>query len=230
MIRRFTLPLKTTHCTAHEQDRLLKLALRGEQDALNRLFSYHMPQLYFRALRILGRPQDAEDALQDGLLSAVSHLKDFEGRSQFSTWLSRIVVNSALMQLRKCRPQSAILSTDQESNGGESGLANEVADFRPNPEDIYAHRERVYLLERKFKKLPKLGCSALQLRFFAGMSVRDAAAVLGVPLGTFKSSVRRALVKLKADLKPSGGIRSGVLALARGGGASPTGRSKGADK
>jgi RNA polymerase sigma-70 factor (ECF subfamily) len=187
--------VKPGHCTAQERDRLLQLALSGEQEALNRLLEYHMPRLYLTALRILGTRQDAEDALQDGLLAAVSHLKDFKQRSQFSTWLTRIVINSALIKLRPGRRQP-MMSIDQEPDG-DACLANEVIDLRPNPEQMYIQAERFYILQRKLQGLPALGCSALRLRLFEGMSIQHAADLLGVPQATFKSALYRARVTIR---------------------------------
>ena len=76
-------------------------ARASDGEALGRLFAPHLRHLYRSAFRIAGKPEDADDALQDGLLLALRNLKQFENRSQFSTWLTRIVVNAALMQRRK---------------------------------------------------------------------------------------------------------------------------------
>jgi RNA polymerase sigma-70 factor (ECF subfamily) len=75
-----------------------------------------MPDLYRVALRVLGTHQDAEDAVQNGLLAAWRNLKRFEGRSQFSTWLTRLVINAALQELRRIRAH-VITSLGGESNG-----------------------------------------------------------------------------------------------------------------
>jgi RNA polymerase sigma-70 factor (ECF subfamily) len=73
------------------------------------------------AFPILGNSDDTEDALQDGLLSAFRHLSGFKGRSQFSTWLTRIVVNAALMQIRRRRPE-AMTSIDQKLDRDDEPL------------------------------------------------------------------------------------------------------------
>src|SRR3989475_3304608 len=85
---------------SHPQDdeSLIRGALRGDPDALETLFARNNTALYQTALRLLGNPEDAKDALQEGLLSAYRNLRRFEGRSQFSTWLMRIVINAALMR------------------------------------------------------------------------------------------------------------------------------------
>ena len=89
---------------------------------------------YKRALRFLGNASDAEDAVQDALLSAYRHLGQFRGQAQLSTWLMTIVTNSALMQLR--RRHNGYFSLDQEQ--GEEGLtfSERLPDSKPSPEEI----------------------------------------------------------------------------------------------
>ena len=82
------------------EERLIRAGQRGEVQALNTLFRRHHQSLFHSALGVMGNPEDAEDALQDGLLSAFRNLKSFEGRSHFSTWLTRIVINAAFMRRR----------------------------------------------------------------------------------------------------------------------------------
>ena len=91
-----------------EEARLIRRAMRGDSSALDSLFARHNRALYQTALRLLGNAEDAEDALQEGLLAAYRNLPRFEGRSQFSTWLTRIVINAALMRLRSKRARPAI--------------------------------------------------------------------------------------------------------------------------
>ena len=90
------------------EEKLIRAGQRGDQQAVETLFRrYHRP-LFQTALRVLGNTEDAEDALQDGLLSAYRNLKRFEGRSQFSTWLTRIVINAALMRRRSAKARPAV--------------------------------------------------------------------------------------------------------------------------
>jgi RNA polymerase sigma-70 factor (ECF subfamily) len=188
--------LKTGFETNKEGGRLLRLALDGDQEALDRLFASYMRPLYQVALRVLRSPQDAEDALQDGLLSALRHLKDFEGRSQFSTWLTSIVINAALMRLRKTRGQSAA-SIDEEPLGGDDRpIAAKIADPRPNPEELYTQEEHLRILEKGLQSLPPAYRRALWLRDVQGMSTREAAEALGLPVGSLKSHLHRGRVRV----------------------------------
>src|SRR5258708_3178978 len=86
----------------------------GGEGGVEALFRRYQRPLFQTGLRVLGNTEDAEDALQDGLLSAYRNLKRFEGRSQFSTWLTRIVINAALMRRRSAKARPAV-SLDRKS-------------------------------------------------------------------------------------------------------------------
>src|SRR3989454_12575929 len=118
------------------EELLIRKGLRGDEEALETLFTRHKRTLFQTALRLLGNAEDAEDALQDGLLSAYRNLKRFEGRSQFSTWLTRIVINAALMRRRSAKARPAI-SLPETPRGDEMPAPERFAADRPN------HREGV---------------------------------------------------------------------------------------
>src|SRR3974390_3088595 len=126
--------------TQFSEQKLIRAGQRGDAQAIEALFRRYQRQLFQTALRVLGNAEDAEDALQDGLLSAYRNLPRFEGRSQFSTWLTRIVINAALMRRRSRRAHPAV-SLDERTAEGELPLAERFADERPNPEQLYASTE-----------------------------------------------------------------------------------------
>jgi RNA polymerase sigma-70 factor (ECF subfamily) len=181
------------------EESLLHLALNGDQEALGRLLASYMPQLYRIALRVVGTPQEAEDALQDGLLRALCHLREFAGRSRFSTWVTSIVANAALMRLRRIRLER-VTSIDQKLDREDQSLANRIPDSGPNPEEVYARQERLQILERGLQSLPAPCRDAVQLRDIQGMSTKEAANALGLPLGTLKSQLYRAHLKLVKEV------------------------------
>jgi RNA polymerase sigma-70 factor, ECF subfamily len=90
------------------ESKLIRAGQRGDSQAVETLFRRYQRPLFQTALRVLGNTEDAEDALQDGLLSAYRNMKRFEGRSQFSTWLTRIVINAALMRRRSAKARPAV--------------------------------------------------------------------------------------------------------------------------
>lgn len=182
---------------------LIRESLKGDQDALHQLFARYARELYPTALRLLGNREDAEDALQDGLLSAFRNLRRFEGRSQFSTWLTRIVINAALMRLRSQRAHPVASLDSENSEQEDSTLADKVADRAPDPEEIYEAKEIGDIIERNMQTLSPSLRSAITLRDVEGWSTAEAAQALGVPEGTLKSQLHRARTQLAARLRSS---------------------------
>src|SRR5271157_1532168 len=129
------------------EQKLIRAGQRGDAQAIETLFSRYQRQLFQTALRVLGNAEDAEDALQDGLLSAYRNLKRFEGRSQFSTWLTRIVINAALMKRRSAKARPAV-SLDDSQREDELPIAERFADDGPNPEQVYAGTEIREMIKR----------------------------------------------------------------------------------
>ena len=189
-----------------DEDTLIRQALRGNRSALEALFGRRSGALYQSALKLLGNPEDAEDALQDGMLSAFRNLRRFEGRSQFSTWLTRIVINAALMRLRAQRGRGA-LSIDDPVGESELTLADQLADAAPNPEEVCAREELREILDRNVRGLSPDMRTALRLRDVEGLSTREAAETLGVPENTLKSRLHRARLQLADRLSSSGAQR-----------------------
>ena len=177
---------------------------RERAQELDSVVSRYLPIFYKRAFRFLGNATDAEDAVQDALLSAYKHLGQFRGQAQLSTWLTTIVTNAARMQLRRRRGN--YLSLDEEQ--GEDGLtfSEQLADSRPSPEEVCSTAEARDRLVEGVKLLsPKLR-QAFQLREIDGLSTKEAALILGVPEGTVKAQLARARAKLAGiiRLKPVG--------------------------
>src|SRR5580700_10937698 len=102
---------------------------------MKEVLSRRLPSFYWCALRLLGNAADAEDAVQEALLAAYQHIDQFKGQSQMTTWLTTIVRNCALMQLRK-RQSQIHLHLDEHIGGEENYFVWEkLADGRPSPED-----------------------------------------------------------------------------------------------
>src|ERR1700722_17307098 len=181
------------------EEQLIERGLNGDARALDALFARNTRTLYQTALRVLGNPEDAEEALQEGLLSAYRNLRRFEGRSQFSTWLTRIVINAALMRRRSKRARPAV-SLDDRSADGELPLAERFADESPNPEQLYAGTELRDRVSKKLGEISPLLRTAFWLREIEGLSAEEAAHVLGVSRNTLKARLWRARQELAARL------------------------------
>ncbi len=181
---------------SRDEEHLIRLAANGDHDAMEALFARYAAPLYQTAVRLLGNPDDAEDALQDGLLSAFRNLRRFEGRSQFSTWLTRIVINAALMRLRRQRSHPTVSLDQEDSEQGEAALAGALPDRGLNPEERYAQKESFEIFAAQLKTLPPALQSAVWLRDVEGLSTEEAAEALGLSPGTLKSQLHRARAKL----------------------------------
>jgi len=181
--------------TSIEGARELPAGLIGANaEEFDNVVARHLPMFYNRALRYLGNAPDAEDAVQDALLSAYTHLAQFRGQARLSTWLTTIVINSARMQLRRRRV--TYLSLDQEYGEESLALSERLTDSRPDPEDVCSRSEaHGRLLKLSLQLSPTLR-RAFQLRDLDGLTTAETAGLLGVPEGTVKAQLARARLKL----------------------------------
>jgi RNA polymerase sigma-70 factor, ECF subfamily len=166
--------------------RLVDAAKSGHATAFATLCERSIQQLLRIAQRITGSHEDAEDAVQDALLNAYVHLTDFDGRSSFPTWLTRIAINSALMILRKKRTSREVaLEIPAESDSGT--LTFEIPDHTPNPERRYAQREEKTILNRAIQNLRPTLREVVEIQQLQERSMREAARVLGISLPAAKA-------------------------------------------
>jgi RNA polymerase sigma-70 factor (ECF subfamily) len=166
-------------------------------EELQALVSRYLPLFYRRAYRYLRNPHDAEDAVQDALLSAYTHLDQFKGSAKMTTWLTSIVTNSALSYLRK-RPRQAHASLDEPlPHDAGTCLADNLMDVRRGPEDDCAISEMNRHLMQFMAELSPTFREAIQLRDFDELTTSEAAHLLGVPESTIKTRVSRARSQLK---------------------------------
>jgi RNA polymerase sigma-70 factor, ECF subfamily len=201
---------KTKRQSLSEEERLIREGFKGNQGALEELFDRHTGALYQRALRLLGNHEDAEDALQEGMLSAYRNFRRFEGRSQFSTWLTRIVINAALMRLRSQRSRPS-MSIDEPMGEAELTISEHLADPRPDPERLLAQHELGEIVEESLKELSADMEAAVRLRDLEGFSTREAAEALELPENTLKSRLHRARHQLAERLGGAVGLGKSEL-------------------
>jgi RNA polymerase sigma-70 factor (ECF subfamily) len=181
------------------EEKLIRAGQRGDHQAVETLFRRYQRPLFQTALRVLGNTEDAEDALQDGLLSAYRNLKRFEGRSQFSTWLTRIVINAALMRRRSAKARPAI-SLDEPPREDELPATERFADDGLTPEQVFANTEIREMLSENLDELSPLLRTAFVLREVQGYSTGEAAKKLGVTENTLKARLWRARHQLAERL------------------------------
>jgi RNA polymerase sigma-70 factor (ECF subfamily) len=181
---------------------------------MNELLSQRLPYFHRCALRLLGNAADAEDAVQEALLSAYRHIDQFKGQSQMTTWLTTIVRNCALMQLRRRRRQN-LLSLDEPIEEMRPLFLWEIlSDVRPSPEDECRSSELTVRLRKCTALLSPPLRRTFELRVMNGLSICETAQVLGVPRGTVKAQLARARKSIARHIKPRLGARSrGALHL-----------------
>jgi RNA polymerase sigma-70 factor (ECF subfamily) len=181
------------------EENLIRAGQRGDHQAVETLFRRYQRPLFQTALRVLGNTEDAEDALQDGLLSAYRNLRRFEGRSQFSTWLTRIVINAALMRRRSAKARPAV-SLDETPREEELPATERFADNGPTPEQVFANTEIREMISENLDELSPLLRTAFVLREVQGYSTGEAAKKLGVTENTLKARLWRARHQLAERL------------------------------
>jgi len=178
-----------------EEWQMIQRARAGDTETLSRLFARHRTRLYRTAYSLLRNKEDAEDALQDGLLRAYLHLESFEGRSRFSTWLTRIVINSALMNRRRITAHSSVPLEDFVA-GDDVHWSAIAIDGQPDPEQLVAQSQTWRVLEKGINQLSPVLRSAIVLRDVQDLSTREAATAASVNVSVIKSRLLRARRRL----------------------------------
>ena len=171
---------------------------------MQEVLSLRLPSFYRCALRLLGNAADAEDAVQEGLLAAYRHIDQFRGQAQLATWLTTIVRNCALMQLRK-RPRQIHLPLHEQTGAEEEQyfVWEKLADTRPGPEEECCSLELSARLQKCAARLSPTLRKTFQLRVLMGLSICETAQLLGVPRGTVKAQLARARAKIARHMRPA---------------------------
>ena len=167
------------------------------------IITHRMPFFHRIALRHLGNMADAEDAVQDAILSAYKHLDQFKGQAQMSTWLGTIVINSARTLVRR-RPRQLHISLDGQD--GEPDLHHYFPDRRPGPEELCRRWELRQRLTQLSTCLSPNVRRTFQLREVDGLSIRETAEILGVERRVVKTRSATARAKLRRLAQKNSGV------------------------
>ncbi len=184
--------LKQTPSADHT---LVQLAKNGDGYAYAELCRRHSKRVFLTVRRLTKTHEDAEDVLQESLLKALIHLGGFDGRSSFSTWLTRIAINSALMMMRKrrSRPEQSI---DWEEEPGSFRYLK-LADRRLSSEEQVHLNEQERRVHGAIRKLPPKLRIPLELQLSEDVPVREIASLLGISVAATKSRLLRARIHLR---------------------------------
>src|ERR1700693_5107880 len=180
---------------AWSEKQLIAAAKAGRQAPFGELCERHMKQVSCVTRRITRNREDAEDAAQEGFLSAFVHLKDFDGRSQFATWLTSIAINAALMKLRKNRGVREV-PMDEPYPSFESVAKREFRYDAPDPEESCSLRERRRIVKSAISALRPRARNVVELFHIQEHSIRETAQILGISTGAAKARMFHAKIAL----------------------------------
>jgi RNA polymerase sigma-70 factor (ECF subfamily) len=186
-----------------DEDALLVAAAKARDTrAFERLVERHERRVFSTAQRITRNREDAEDVVQQSLHKAFVHLKKFEGKCLFSTWLTRIAINEALMLLRRKRGSHEV-AIEESSTKSESALTLDFLDSAPNPEDSCLGREQEQILSAALNRLRPGIRKAIELRELDELSTEETALVMGLSVAAVKGRVFHGRRKLRETLRQS---------------------------
>lgn len=174
---------------------LVEAAKRGDEDAFTSLFRRHSARVFQSLLRILRNREDAQDILQEAFLKAFTRLNTFEGKAKFSTWLMRIAINSALMELRKRRGHRLA-----QLDGGDAEYAMRSLEQVDRRVDIHSTCESQELrshLMRAMSSLKPMLQEMLLLQLTFTRSQQEMAAMTNISVPAVKSRIYRARSALR---------------------------------
>ena len=189
-----------TSCTTsvkHSDSALVAATKRGNTRAFEELVLRHKQRVLAVAQRITNNREDAEDVAQESFHKAFLHLDAFQEKSQFSTWLTRIVMNEAFMLLRRRRGGIEVLPEIPDDG---VPAPEEFVDQSPNPEESCWRRERTELLTEAINRLGPNVRSTILLRDIEGRSAQETARILGTSIAAVKARVFHGRRKLRKTL------------------------------
>ena len=183
-------------------DELIRRALEGDQKAYAALVERYRGALYHIVIKMVRRPEEAEDLVQESFIKAFGALASYRFEYRFSTWLYKIAANCAIDFLRKRRIDAMSLDRPVSTPDGE--IQVELADWTYNPEETLHKQRQQVSIAAAIESLPEKYREVIVMRHSQDMPYYEIAQQLGVPVGTVKARIFRARELLKKQLR---GIR-----------------------
>jgi RNA polymerase sigma-70 factor (ECF subfamily) len=180
---------------AWSEEQLIAAAKTGRRAPFGELCERHVKKIFRVIHRIMRNREDAEDAVQECFLNAFVHLKDFDGRSQFATWLTRIAINAALMKLRKNRGAREV-PIDEPNPSSEPVAQRGFRCDAPDPEESCSLRERRRIVKSAISGLRPRARNVVELVHLQEHSIRETAQILGISTGAVKTRMFHAKIAL----------------------------------
>jgi RNA polymerase sigma-70 factor, ECF subfamily len=172
---------------------------RGDQDALAGLISRYQNRLYRYLLRMVRQPAEAEDLFQQTWLRVVEKIRAFDPNRSFEAWLFTLARNLAIDHLRRMRPES--LDEPISDSADAPSAAERLISREPVPFERAFASERSHRIVNALAELPVMYREVLALRFEEEMKIEEIAKVVGAPLSTVKTRLRRSLEQLRRGLE-----------------------------
>lgn len=180
---------------AWSEEQLIAAAKTGRRAPFGELCERHAKKVFRVIHRVMRNREDAEDAVQDCLLNAFAHVKDFDERSRFATWLTRIAINAALMKLRKNRGAREV-PIDAPNPSSEPVAQREFRYDAPNPEETCSLRERKRIVKSAISGLRPRARNVVELIHLQEHSIRETAQILGISTAAVKARMFHARIAL----------------------------------
>jgi RNA polymerase sigma-70 factor (ECF subfamily) len=189
---------RKTGLQKHSDATLIAAIKRGDAEAFEKLALRYKQRVFAVAYRITKNREDAEDVVQQSFHKVFLHLHDFQERSLFSTWLTRIAVNESLMVLRRTRKILEVFpkSSDDVANS----VSNTFVDRAPNPEECYLRRERIEILKEAITRLGPIIRRTILARYMDERSVEETAHTLSASIAAVKSRLSRGRQELSGEV------------------------------
>ena len=190
-----------------EQDERVAIqsVLRGNRDSYRLLMERHYPVTYRMAFRITGNAEDAEEAAQDAFLRAYRKLDTFRQDSNFSTWVNRIAMNSALNVIERRSRDVGHAAERLDAPLTLKTRRLQISDGKAGPERLLLDAETARLRRDAMETLTPMEKTAFTLRHMEDLPIAEIAEALRVPTNSAKQAVFRAVSKLRASLAPHAG-------------------------
>lgn len=177
---------------------LVKRAKSGDDDAFTELIELYSERIYNLGLRILRRPDDAADVLQETFIKVYEKINTFDGRADFFTWLYRIATNEALMRIRK--EKRTVLSDTELEKYYDRPNSAEIQEWQDVPLRDMLSREFKKHLDKAVEALPEIYRSVFVLRDLESISTRETSKILGITETNVKVRLKRARMYLREQL------------------------------
>jgi len=187
-------------CEAAADEELVAATKNGDALGFESLAKRHQRRIFALAFRYTRVREDAEDIVQETFQKAFVHLQKFEGKSSFSTWLTRIAINEALMSLRRRRALREVPADDLNGDNGTTP-GSDLADESPDPEATYLQKEEARIVSAEIRHLRPGMRRAVELRELGELSTQETARRMGLSVAAIKGRLFHARKELGKALR-----------------------------